>query len=124
VPAYDVSAVVNGLRSNHGQVLACLTQQPATYPNCDKDPNARKLKVPAAATVKLDFGEVPAGVYAIAVIHDENGNGRMDKRMGLPTEGYGFSRDAPVRFGPPSFHSAQFTVGGPDQETIKMRYMF
>jgi uncharacterized protein (DUF2141 family) len=123
-PAYDVSVVVTGLRSNHGQVLACLTQLPETYPNCDKDPKARKLKAPANATVKLDFGEVPGGVYAISVIHDENGNGKLDKRMMLPAEGYGFSRDAPVRFGPPSFKSAEFTVNAPQQLTIRMRYMF
>jgi uncharacterized protein (DUF2141 family) len=122
-PGYDVSVIVNGLRSSRGQVLACLTQQPTTYPECDKDPNARKLKAPAAPTVKLDFGEVPAGVYAIAVVHDENGNGKLDKRLMLPAEGFGFSRDAPVHFGPPSFKSAEFTVDGARQETIRMRYM-
>jgi uncharacterized protein (DUF2141 family) len=122
-PAFDVSLTVNGLRSSHGQVLACLTALPSAYPDCSKDPNARKRAVPASPTVKVDFGAVPAGVYAIAVVHDENGNGRMDKRLGLPTEGYGFSRDAPIRFGPPSFHSAQFTVSAPDQETIRMRYL-
>jgi uncharacterized protein (DUF2141 family) len=123
-PTYDVTAVVSGLRSSKGQVLACLTQVPATYPDCDKDPNAHKLKVPAGATVTLDFGAVPAGVYAISVIHDENGNGKLDKRMMMPAEGYGFSRDAPVHFGPPSFKSASFTVNAPQQQTIKMRYMF
>lgn len=42
----------------------------------------------------------------------------------LPKEGFGFSRDAPVRMGPPSFNSAAFVVGDAAiQQTIRMRYM-
>jgi uncharacterized protein (DUF2141 family) len=49
----------------------------------------------------------------------------MDKAMMMPREGYGFSRDAPVRFGPPSFRSAAFTVGAaPVHQTVRMRYIF
>ena len=73
----------------------------------------------------LDFGEVPSGTYAIALIHDENGNGKLDKRLIMPAEGFGFSRNAPVRFGPPSFASAAFAVDGDEQrQTIRMRYLF
>ena len=68
---------------------------------------------------------VPPGTYAIALVHDENGNRRMDKTLILPREGFGFSRDAPVRFGPPSFAAAAFAVASqPVRQTVKMRYMF
>jgi len=41
------------------------------------------------------FMRVPKGIYAIAALHDENGNGEMDKNfIGLPQEGYACSRDA------------------------------
>jgi uncharacterized protein (DUF2141 family) len=81
--------------------------------------------VPAAEGATLDFGHVAPGRYAISLFHDENGNGRLDKRMLLPREGYGFSRDAPVRFGPPSFAAAAFTVAGGDaRQSIRMRYIF
>jgi len=88
----DVSVTVTGLRSARGQVLACLTAQSKTFPDCDRDPAARAVKAPAGATVELDFGQVPAGHYAISLFHDENGNGRLDKRLMMPREGYGFSR--------------------------------
>jgi uncharacterized protein (DUF2141 family) len=35
------------------------------------------------------FDELPSGACAVAVVHDENGNGRLDKNsLGIPTEGY------------------------------------
>ena len=41
----------------------------------------------------------------------------------MPKEGYGFSRDAKVRMGPPKFKDAVFEHTGEDQKiTIKMRY--
>ena len=123
-PAGDVSATVTGLRSEKGLVLACLTAEPESFPACDKDPAARAIRVPAAQTVELDFGPVPAGRYAIAIIHDENANGRLDKRLMLPREGFGFSRDAPVSFGPPRFDAAAFSVSGQDRHhSIRMRYL-
>jgi uncharacterized protein (DUF2141 family) len=117
---------VTGLRSVQGQVLACLVSSAAAFPDCSRDPAARKLAVPVQfATVELDFGAVPPGTWAVAVVHDENGNGRMDKRLIMPREGYGFSRDAPVRMGPPSFRSAAFAVGAqPVRHALRMRYMF
>jgi uncharacterized protein (DUF2141 family) len=117
---------VTGLRNGNGQVLACLTANPKAFPDCRDDPAARKLKVAAnKAGVVLDFGAVPAGTWAVSLIHDENGNGRMDKMGMIPREGYGFSRDAPVMMGPPRFASAAFTVGtGPVRQTLKVRYIF
>jgi uncharacterized protein (DUF2141 family) len=121
----DVSATVTGLRSDKGQVLACLTAKAAAFPKCEKDPVARLLIVPADKQVELDFGPVPSGDYAIALIHDENANGRLDKRLMMPREGFGFSRNAPVGFGPPSFGTAAFSVGpDPEHQSIRMRYLF
>ena len=120
-----VSVTVSGLRNGKGQVLACLTAQPNGFPDCRKDPAARKLAVAAGANVQLDFGRVPQGRYAISLLHDENGNGKADMALMIPREGFGFSRDAPARFGPPRFASAAFEVGGGEvHQTIRMRYLF
>ncbi|MBB4857987.1 uncharacterized protein (DUF2141 family) [Novosphingobium chloroacetimidivorans] len=123
-PSTDVSASVTGLRSAKGHILACLTMRPDTFPNCQNDPAAKRLIVPATAPA-LDFGKVTAGRYAIALIHDENANGKLDKRLMIPREGFGFSQDAPVVMGPPRFDSAAFPVNGFGEHlTIKMRYLF
>jgi uncharacterized protein (DUF2141 family) len=121
---YEVKVTVTGLRSAKGQVLACLTAQPSGFPDCTGDPEAHHLTIPAGVDVTLDFRAVPPGVYAVSVVHDENGNGKLDKRLMLPREGYGFSRDAPVRFGPPRFAAAAFAVTGDVVQTLKLRYIF
>ncbi len=116
---------VEGLRNDRGQVLACLTTQPRRFPDCRADAQARKLSIRANSATVLDFGPVPDGRYAISLLHDENGNGKADMALMIPREGFGFSRNAPVRMGPPSFASAAFAVAGATvRETIRMRYMF
>lgn len=121
----EVSVVVTGLRNTKGQVLACLTAQPKGFPDCSKDPAARNAIVPAGTTVRISFGAVPAGRYAISMIHDENANRKMDMALMMPKEGYGFSRDAPVRMGPPKFDKAAFDVSGAAvEQQARMRYLF
>src|SRR3546814_9091921 len=63
------------------------------------------------------------GTYAIAVVHDENSNNKMDKAIFVPTEGFGFSRNPTITVGPPSFTSASFPVAGDMRQSIRMKYM-
>jgi uncharacterized protein (DUF2141 family) len=69
---------------------------------------------------------VPAGSYAIMLYHDANANGRLDRGglLRMPTEGYAFSNDAPVRMGPPSFEAMRIDVapGARVVATVRMRY--
>ena len=116
---------VTGLRSTKGQVLVCLTTKAKGFPDCSKDPSALRLAIPAGSAANVQLGHVAAGHYEISLLHDENGNGKVDTFMMMPKEGFGFSRDAPVRFGLPSFAQAAFAVGAtPINQKIKMRYMF
>src|SRR5690606_35850358 len=110
VPSH-VRLEITGVRSDKGKVQVCMTARPDRFPKCQGDRDAHVRSVPARGTVNLDFGDVAPGRYAIAVLHDENGNGKVDRALGLmPKEGFGFSRDAPVRMGPPSFQQAAFEV--------------
>ncbi len=44
--------------------------------------------------------------------------------MMMPTEGFGFSRNARVHMGPPKFEEAAFDYGGEAvSHTIRMRYL-
>jgi uncharacterized protein (DUF2141 family) len=105
-------------------VRACLTTDRKSFPKCNQDPNAKRVVVPAAKTVTIRFKGVTPGDYAIALLHDENNNGKADRSLGMiPKEGYGFSRDAKVSMGPPKFKDAVFAMGAAAQRmSIKMRY--
>jgi uncharacterized protein (DUF2141 family) len=122
--AGEVVITVTDLRSTKGVVRACMTKRADIFPKCIKDPEAHRLVVPAADNLELRFTGVKPGNYAVALLHDENNNGKADRAAGMmPKEGYGFSRDAPVRMAPPKFRDAVFEQGeGAQRMTIKMRY--
>ena len=122
--AGEVVITVTDLRSTKGVVRACMTTREDIFPKCAKDPASHRTVVPAGAKVVIRFTGVKPGNYAIALLHDENDNGKADRAMGMmPKEGYGFSRDAPVKMAPPKFKDAVFTAGeGSKSLTIKMRY--
>lgn len=67
---------------------------------------------------------VPPGRYAVQAIHDENDNSELDRNLiGMPREGMGFSRDAPMRMGPPRFSDAAVEIGeSGGSVTLSMRY--
>jgi uncharacterized protein (DUF2141 family) len=65
------------------------------------------------------------GVYALAIYHDANANGKFDRSgLGLPNEGYGFSNNASTFFGPPSFSSVRIAIPRSGLHTrIRMKYL-
>ncbi len=73
---------------------------------------------------RCDFEDIPPGTYALAVIHDENMNGKLDTNfLGVPKEGYGFSNGAKGLLGAPSFEAASFQYdGGTLDLTISLHY--
>jgi uncharacterized protein (DUF2141 family) len=73
---------------------------------------------------RCSLGVHAPGTYAIAVLHDEDGDGDMDRDfIGLPQEGYGFSSGARPGFGPPSFGDASFEHGESRSDVpVRARY--
>ena len=121
----SVTVKVTQLRSAKGVVRACMTKDPGRFPKCRGVPGAHSAVVPAGEVATLTFDGVQPGRYAIALLHDENANGKADRAISMiPREGFGFSRDAKVRMGPPKFEAAAFDVShGTVHHTIRMRYM-
>jgi uncharacterized protein (DUF2141 family) len=122
--AGEVVITVTDLRNTKGVVRACMTTREDIFPKCIKDPESHRAVVPAGDKVEIRFTGVKPGKYAIALLHDENNNGKADRAAGMmPKEGYGFSRDAPVRMAPPKFRDAVFDFAeGTQRMVIKMRY--
>lgn len=117
-----LTMTVAGLRSTKGHILICLTRSPAHFPDCSGDGASRHFSVAASGDV-IDLGMIDPGDYAIAIIHDENANGRLDTFAGIPREGVGFSRNPVLRFGAPSFSSARFAIGGAGvRQDIRIKY--
>ena len=106
---------VTGLRSEKGQVRIAvfnsseqwLGEQPVYSSTINVD----------SQSVTWKINDVPYGDYGIAVFHDENKNGKMDKNfLGIPQEAYGFSNNMRVALGPPKWEKSKFVVRGPTIE--------
>jgi uncharacterized protein (DUF2141 family) len=120
----EVDVQVQNLRNTRGVVRLCLTRNPAHFPNCDRDPAAVSRSVPAGAAGSIRFQGLAPGTYALGVIHDENGNGRLDTFMAIPREGFGFSRNPRLRMGPPRYDEVRFTVSsGRATSIVRMTYL-
>lgn len=121
-PPGQIDLTVDGLRSTKGNVLVCVTEARQTFPKCDRDPRARRFVLPSAQARQLQVRGLPSGQYAVALIHDENANNRLDTALAMPREGFGFSRNPAVTFGPPPFAKAEFHVAGEVAQTIRVKY--
>lgn len=114
---------LSGVRNAKGNLFLCLSAVPRHFPDCRADPAARKLTVLTAKADRLVFDGVSPGTYALSIMHDENGNAKLDTRLGMPREGFGFSRNPVVRFGPPKFKDVRFTKpAGAFSVPVKMKY--
>lgn len=103
--------------------MVCLTANPKAFPDCSKDGAAVRVAVQAASAAHFSIAAPADGTYAISLVHDENSNAKMDMRLFLPREGFGFSRNPAIGMGAPKFGSASFAVSGSTAQTIRMKYV-
>jgi uncharacterized protein (DUF2141 family) len=83
-----------------------------------------RVRIKASAPTQACFYLPKPDAYAVAVYHDANANRDFDRNsVGLPSEGFAFSNDAPSKIGAPSFEAARFTAKTGDTVLrVKMRY--
>lgn len=115
-----------GAKDSNGQIAIALFNGELGFPG-DKTKASRTLQVkidPKTMSAQIAIDDLPRGVYAISVFHDENMNGQLDKNLfGVPKEGYGFSNVLKKSMGPPKFADAKFQLVQPEQIVeIKLLY--
>lgn len=116
-----VEVVVQQVKDSTGTVRVGLFTDEESFL---KKPVMAKIVKATSGKVVAVFESVPAGHYAVSIIHDSNRNGKLDSNLfGMPKEGFGFSNDAMGTFGPPDFAKAKFQVSSSMTVTIKTRYL-
>jgi uncharacterized protein (DUF2141 family) len=114
---------LSGVRDQRGTIHACLTQSPAHFPDCKSDPAAIMQTIPGTRRELLFRGVAP-GRYALAVFHDENANRKLDTFLGIPREGFGFSRNPTIRFGAPRFDKVTIELApGFARTSVRLQYL-
>ncbi|MCW5698413.1 MAG: DUF2141 domain-containing protein [Rhodospirillales bacterium] len=123
VTASDLVVRIEALRSASGKVRLALYDDAGRF--LQKGAAHGGAEVPPVETgTQVVFSGLAPGTYAIAAYHDENDNGDFDTGfLGLPLEGFGFSNDAPVLLGAPSFDEVAVDVPQAGTViTVRMRY--
>jgi uncharacterized protein (DUF2141 family) len=120
----DISLEVVGLRSDGGEVLAALFNSPEGFPDGRYAFRYAKI-VPQGRVARTTFPRVPSGEYAIAIIHDEDRDGRLGTNfLGIPTEGYGASRNNLPRFSAPKWKGNRFALGAGEVKQVQIRVRY
>jgi uncharacterized protein (DUF2141 family) len=123
--AADLTVTVNDLRSTQGELLISVVDSEEGWNNQATPVAAEKLVVAEKSadgkSLQVKF-TLPAGKYAVQVLHDENENGKMDfNTLGIPTEGHGASNN-PVVMRRPHFSETVFELEeSPTAIEVKMQ---
>lgn len=123
--AAELQLSITGLRNAKGVVRLCLTQRTGqAFLQCQQDRGHIARNVPAAAAASIRIDGLRPGEYSLLLVHDENNNGKLDKMMAMPKEGFGFSRNPAIRMGPPKYADVHFRVPpGKSGHTVKVKYL-
>jgi len=109
---------VSGFANSKGVAYVAVFEEGDQFPVFGKQSKGVKTKI-ENGVVKTKFDIQANKKYAVAVFHDQNENGKLDKNLfGAPTEAYGFSNNVRNMFSAPTFSQASFNI--PSQSTIKI----
>ena len=117
---------VLGLHNDTGQVGCSIYSSAPGFPTDPSKALHGTMSPIKDKKATCDFAGLPAGHYAISVMHDENSNGKVDTNfIGIPKEGVGASNDAKGSMGPPKFDDAGFDyAGGRKDLTVHITYLW
>lgn len=109
-----IQVTIQNIENNTGVIACAIFESQEGFP--DKFLKfASKIMITQirGKNASFEFSNIEPGIYAIAVIHDEDSDGELDTNwLGIPKEGYGFSSGATVTLSSPSFSDAEFSYDG------------
>ncbi len=119
----DLFLNLSKIRNNQGYIYIFLYNYPNQYPKAP----FKHYKVPKESVKNGHLTTVIKNVdfnhsYAIAIIDDENNNKDLDRFLGLPTEGFGFSNNVHPIISLPDFHTLLFSFFRESSLQIELQY--
>lgn len=121
-PPAGIVVIVRNLRNDRGELVGGLYDRAQSWlgeRQSREDCHARIH----GGVARCVFHTSVAGRVAFAALHDEDGDGEMDRDLvGIPSEGYAFSNDVREPFGPPSFEAASFSTSEGAPVVVHARY--
>jgi len=102
---------VEGLRNTEGRLFISLYNNAEDFPEVNKEYLIIEVDPIPDKNVIVRFENIPYGDYAMAMFHDEDRSGDINKNfLGIPKEGYCFSRNFKPVLSAPDFEDCSFTL--------------
>jgi uncharacterized protein (DUF2141 family) len=124
---YSLNINVENLRNSKGVIQYALYNSEGSIPDEKYERYFRKgIAEINNERSTLTFNDLPAGKYAISILHDENKNGKIDKKflLPIPIEGVGISNYQTIGFSNrPNFSKASFLVDSNMTIDVKIIYL-
>ena len=118
-----VSLEVSSFKNTRGTLTCRLFTKASDFPDGE---GISTVRVPIAGpNTGCTFSNIEPSTYALAVVHDENSNGKLDKNfVGVPSEGYGVSNNKTYALSAPKWDESVFTIVPNESKTlqVKLRY--
>lgn len=112
---------VEGIKDLEGEIGVALWNSKLGYPtHLEHAYEAEWIPVKGGETVVVAvFDTMPAGEYAVSVVHDTNENRKVDRSFfGFPKEGVGFSNDQKVVMSAPRYDKSKFPLVAGENKII------
>lgn len=122
---FSLTVKAENLRNSTGIVQFALYDADGTIPDehYKKYLRLEKVTIEGGKAVATFFN-LPAGRYAVNILHDENDNGKIDKGLIKPKEGIGFSNYSSIGFTHrPNFKKASFDLKRDTTIEVKVIYL-
>ena len=114
--AEELTIRIENVDIGKGDLLIGIYNDEKSFP----DPDGYYVNSTAAATgnvVIVTISNLPKGTYVVAIFQDKNGNGILDKVLGIPKEKYCFSNNTVF----PDWKKNSFVLNGDMSITVKLR---
>lgn len=114
---------VLNVQQTQGSVRMAVYNNAQSFPSESQSFRGGTLQLKPGVLPQLTCDQLPFGHYAVAVYHDLNDNGKMDKNaLGIPSEPYAFSNNIKVKWRAPKFREAVFEFRSAQQEiTVELK---
>lgn len=117
-----LTVTVPNINPVQGEIQVSVFNSKTSFLKEGKEYKIYRFKVDKASG-KFVINDLPKGEYAMIIYHDKNNNKEMDRSMlGIPKEGFGFSKNFKPKLSGPGFGDCSINLNADMEIDIKLMY--